>query len=329
MNRVILLSHRSDRARVQIIADALIDGAIDAFWVTIPDDGAVSAANKNMLGSASCVVVTWSKAAASSNAFRSLAGNAVNQGKALFVRLDDNDNLDFSRNATTYDLRGWRSSPGVFRKITGGSLFIKELIAGIKYKNLGQDPPPPNAAARMLVRQIIVLVPAIFAPIAAFAAIFGFWVDLGFADQPSDAERIAWEARAPEECDNVREFLRNFPRGHYADEAQALLNGAEKRKVISWETQERPLPLYLSETESPKAASRAAAIEFTEGTRASSEAQRTCEELALAGQSKLRSVTYELEPVNCFAFEGQWQCSVQGRVTCKVDEPRERLTEKC
>ena len=319
MKSVLVLCVPEDNARVRNIVSALNESNLDVYWDRA--DPATGAWTDSLAAarSARAIVFFFSSATTRENAqaFLELADECIRNDKALCVLLDDVDLEESLTGCTTYDLRGWRSR--------ASSLFMLDLIAGVKAKAAGLDPPLPRAARQLLIQRLYIAVPS---AIAALALGVGLYRDLGADQIASPAEARAWAGLRPNSCEDLRRFLSEHGTGVHADEVQALLAA---RRTVSRPVNRvavRPLPLYVSSSGAPVSRSRVAARSAAD-IRAAAEAKRLCSGLADATSSKLRAAEARVTERHCNSALGEFACSAGGEAICKLDEAEVRTVEVC
>jgi len=319
MKSVLVLCVPEDYGRVRNIVGALNESDIDVYWERVDPGSADWQAAVERAASARAVVFIFSDSTSkpANQPFVTLAADSVRSGKALCVTLDSVELPPEISGCTTYDLRGWRSR--------ASSLFMLDLVAGVKAKAAGLDPPTPRAARQLLVQRLYIAVPSSIALIALFA---GLYRDLGADQIASPAEAAAWESLTPGSCSALRAFLSEFGGGVHADEAQALL--ASRKTVSREETRQvtRPLPLYVSSTGADARGSEGSA-RANARQRAQVEAERLCQGLADAASAKLSSATAATATPHCERTAAGFVCSAEGEARCLLDEPEAKIVEIC
>jgi len=319
MKSVLILCVPEDYSRVRNIVAALNESDVDVFWDRTAPGSSDWKETLDRAATARAIVFFFSEAATSAEngPFTELAAESVRLGKALCVMLDSVELPPDMDGCTVYDVRGWRSR--------ASSLFMLDLVAGVKAKSAGLDPPTPRAARQLLMQRLYIAVPS---AIAIFALAVGLYRDLGADKIASPMEASAWSRVKPGSCDDLRAFLGEYGDGVHADEAQAHLAG---RKTISSSAMNkviRPLPLYVSSAGSAAQATAGAARSAAR-TRAEQEAKRLCQGLAQAASSKLLSATAELRAMDCQNTGSGALCSAEGQALCSLNEPEETTVEVC
>jgi len=319
MKSVLVLCVPEDYVRFRNVVGALNESDIDVYWDrTDPASPAWQETIDRAAASRAIVFAFSESALAPANAaFIALATASVRSGKALCVTLDSVELPPEMAGCTVYDLRGWRSR--------ASSLFMLDLVAGVKAKAAGLDPPTPRAARQLLIQRLYIAVPSAIAAIALFA---GLYRDLGADRIASPAEAAAWSALAPGSCDDLRAFLGKHGNGVHADEAQALL---ASRKTISRQqskTVDRPLPLYVSSTGAPVSGNTGGARTIARRL-ASAESRQLCRGLADASSSRLLSSEAEINGFDCHNTGSGVVCAAEGQARCRLEEQELRTVEIC
>jgi len=149
----------------------------------------------------------------------------------------------------------------------------------------------------------------------------------GWGGVPSAEQDAAWEkATARQDGDGLRAYLRRWPRGAYAQEAQARLAGCAAREVERWKPEVKRLPIYVGFGPDPKGDETAARAEAME--RAQRDGQGLCVAYT-SGEFRLASVTPEPEKWNCQAGGNGQTCGFEGKVACNVEVRQVDLREIC
>jgi len=149
----------------------------------------------------------------------------------------------------------------------------------------------------------------------------------GWGGVPSPEQDDAWKkATARQDGDGLRAYLRRWPRGAYAQEAQARLAGCAAREVETWTPETKRLPMYVGLGPNPSGDETAARAEAM--TRAERDGQGLCVAYA-SGEFRLVSVTPEPEAWNCQSGGAGRTCGFEGKVACNVEVRRVDLREIC
>lgn len=319
MSAVILLAMPSDHHRMRNIVGALSENDLDVYWERTAPDSPKWAQTAAEVMNSRAIVLFWSAAAdlPENEPYRVLARRAVSLGIAICVRLDGAALPEALRGCSVYDLRGWRAR--------ASGLFMLDLVAAVRAKAAGLDPPLPRAPRVLLFRWLAFVIPSI---VAAGALLIGLYRDIGMDRIASGAEARAWAAVRPGSCDDLQTFLSAHSGGVYAAEAQALLASGREQTQIRRRRAERPLPLYVpsatAEASGTEPLARTAAL-----TRATPMADQLCRGLASAGDSHFVSVQIRADRYECDRFGSGMACALSGTAICSLDEPEEVRTRTC
>ena len=149
----------------------------------------------------------------------------------------------------------------------------------------------------------------------------------GWGGAPSKAQDDAWaEALKREDGEGMRSYLRRWPRGAYATEAQARLAGCRTGEVETWANESRRLPMYVGFGALPKpteAAARADAIE-----RGARDGQGLCVAFT-SGEFRLNAAEPVPKTWRCQGGPGGQACGFEGEVICRIEARRIDVRELC
>lgn len=193
------------------------------------------------------------------------------------------------------------------------------------------------------VLRLVTPVLGVFTPVAAgmaFALDFASFQNLGcqvpgvrsacgsfgWGGVPSREQDLAWAvATKRDDGDGLRAYLRRWPRGAYAGEAQARLAGCRAAEVEEWSPSERRLPLRvgLGDPTNGEAAARADAIR-----RGARDAEGLCVAYK-AGEYRLTAGQAEPRAWTCATVGGGQTCGFEGEAVCRVEVRRVDVQEVC
>lgn len=149
----------------------------------------------------------------------------------------------------------------------------------------------------------------------------------GWGGVASAEQDKAWaKAIARQDGDGLRDYLRRWPKGAYAEEAQARLAGCAPREVETWTPETKRLPMYVGLGPNPSRDETAARAEAM--SRAERDGQGLCVAFS-SGEFRLASVTPEPERWNCQSGGAGRTCGFEGKVACNVEVRRVDLREIC
>lgn len=328
MTDIAVLSVAADAGHARIIVDALVEDRQNSRWVPLGEGGTPVDDARAAVEAARCVLLVFSRHSAADPDFAALAALAAEQRLAVGVLLDDEAPPPLPGAITLYDMRGWRARPAVWQRWLGGNLYLRDLLTAARYKIANRDPPAPSAPRAMLVRQALAVVPAAFAVIALFPTLLGLWNDLGLANRPGREEQAAWDRIDPTSCPALRGFLAAHPDGKLAGVAQARL--AARKTVVQQGLAQtvRTLPLYAGSGLAPPRPDRAGATANLQ-ERVAEEAKRACSGLAEAGGARLDGADVQPGETACKTAGDGVRCAFEGKVACRLAEPREVTAESC
>lgn len=149
----------------------------------------------------------------------------------------------------------------------------------------------------------------------------------GWGGVPSAAQDKAWEAAIKrEDGEGLRGYLRRWPRGAYAQEAQARLAGCRTGEVETWAKETRRLPLYVGFGVQPLPSEAAARSEaLTRGTR---DGQGLCVAFS-SGEFRLASAEPVPKTWRCQPGPAGQACGFEGEVVCHIEARRIDIRELC
>lgn len=315
---IIVLAPERAADQTRNIVGALAESDLDVFWPQAVN-GETETHLLNRLENCRCAIIVWGQGATADTAtsFRSLASLAAQTNRAILVRLDNTPIAAELAKLTVYDLRGWRARQS--------SLFMLDLVAAAKSKAAGLDPPLQRAPRQLLFRRLAVAIPSV---IGAVAVIIGLYRDAGLDRIAGPEERAAWTARAEGSCDDLSKFLRQFPNGAYASEANSLLQARKTSQQIVYRRKEREMEIYVplhdAIPQTTKTSAEAAAL-----ARADTEAGKQCSRLARSTEAALKSSKVISPAISCKAATGGFVCKVNAVALCALDEPEPDMVESC
>jgi hypothetical protein len=340
MSHVLVSYKREDEARVARLVRALQHHGLDIWWDKhLPGGEAWRANIETALNEAGCVLVVWTRSSVGPEGefVRDEAGRGKARGVLVPVRLDKvSAPLGFGE-IQAIDLSKWRGGMN--------SPAILDVVAACRAKLENRPAPPAKAPGRALFQRVAVgssITALALGALSFVTNMFATQTTLcalpvgqpGLADacgalrlggQPSHEERIAWAARRPGSCADLRALINRFPDGAYRGRAQALLQAATFGRAAGFSPAPRTARGYVRQSEHPFASESAAQGDAR--ARASADAaQTTCapvdETERLAG-ADLGAVSYDCRPSPL----GGWSCAADYAVTCRIET--RVMTETC
>jgi len=150
---------------------------------------------------------------------------------------------------------------------------------------------------------------------------------MGWGGVPSEEQDLAWAvATRRDDGEGLRAYLRRWPKGAYADEAQARLAGCRNAEVEEWAPDERRLPLFVSVGAAPRPSQAAARQDAV--ARAGRDAEGLCVAFR-SGEYRLKSALPEPKSWRCASAGGGQVCGFEGEAVCKVEVRRVDVQEVC
>ncbi len=164
-----------------------------------------------------------------------------------------------------------------------------------------------------------------FAQCGRFLRVFRALPWLG--DRPTSAERLAWEAREPGNCQALRAHVAAFPEGVYHDDAANMISARQVTQDTVWTPSERRLALFVGQAET---ASKTEADARTEALgRGAAPAERQCRNFTATTLFRFTSAEPEAQVWNCEAMGGGIACGFEGLAVCQLEERRIQEEETC
>lgn len=337
MSDIYIAYQREDRGRVQPLAAALLTAGFTVWWDRDLEAGeGWRARMEHELGEARCVIVAWSKTSVGADAefVHDEAQRASERGVLLPVMLDKiKPPLGFG-GRQTIDLTGWSGdlSDPRFLSIRAAA---EVLVAGGASR---------EAVARSTRLRTMAFAATVF---AVFSSALGFAVNLasvqepacrvsvvraclcrpfGLGGVPTKAEEDTYAAaKARTGGDGLRTYLRRYPSGVFAAEAQTRLAGCRIALHERWTPDVRTQPLIISAAagRGSEATARADAL-----ARGKQEAAFVCAGYA-QGEFRLTASEANAQAWTCAQHAGGVSCGFDGQAVCKVDVRHSDSQEIC
>jgi hypothetical protein len=237
------------------------------------------------------------------------------------------------------DLTHWRGS--------SRDPFFQDLAAAVTAKVEGRAVPPSRGPMKRLIRRLT------WSSLAS-ALMFGglaFGLDLfrmqeqvcglpllqpqmsdmcgglGLGKRPTERERMAWAARQPGSCSDLRTHIERFPKGAFHDDAASLLAARRVIEKEVWTPVQHRLAIFQPQDDTfsaTRAAAQAAAL-----ARAQAGAQRQCGAFAATASFRLTSATAAAQVWDCSPQGNGVTCGFEGEAVCALDERRVQEIETC
>jgi hypothetical protein len=316
MTDILVVSLPRDEVRARRVVEALHAHGLDFRWEQL-EPGLADAA-----GTAQCVVLLWTRAAAQEEAFVAFAAKTFGRDQAIGAFLDRVSLPPSFRGITEVDLSRFKG-----RK---DDLFLLDLLAAAKAKAAGIDPPPARGPIRRLFQRLALLLPTALFVLGLAANVLGVISIKDLLKHPSQAEARDWKKLTSGSCEDLRAFRDKYPDGFYSDQVTARLTNPERKTVMAWRPKTSPLEAYVPADDATPSPTLEKAREEA-SARLSGEAQAKCRKLVSINAD--RFVAAEAAPrtdgTRCAAVAGGQVCSIMADVTCRFDEKYDEVREIC
>ena len=339
----IFVSYKSeDVQRVARLAQALQRCGLDIWWDRyLPGGENWHAEIQSALEKANCVIVAWTKASVgpTGDFVRDEAREGKRRDILVPVKLDRvAPPLGFGE-IQAIDLTRWKGSTD--------DPFFQDLLAAVKAKLEGRPVPTAKGPMRRLRQRLSygTVVSAIVVCIGTFGsnafhaqekvcAVPGFQPTVsdlcgtfGFGGRPTKSERLAWQARRPGNCEDLRNHLGRYPEGAYRFQAQALLADRQVKAKEVWTPTEQPLRLVeLREENGLPNVAIAKADALAQSQR---RADDLCRDFGATTLYRFKSAKPEAQEWDCTAVGKRVACGFEGRAICQLDVKSTKEEETC
>ena len=342
MSDVFVSYKREDEVRVAPLVHALEAEGLDVWWDRgLPGGESWRANIEAALDAAKCVVVVWSTLSVgpAGHFVRDEAAHAMARGQLVPVTIDRVAPPLGFRELQAIDLTRWRGR--------AGDPFLSDLVAAIRAKLDGSPAPKAHGPVARLRRRLTL--GSLAAILLAFGSSFAlnafgsasyvctaagmqpFLSDgcgaVGIGGRPSHRERLLWERRRAQSCEDLRDYVGRYPGGAYAAEAANLLTARRtaRSQVLSPAPQRLPFAVSRNNT---AAATQDAARDVTM-VRAQAVADDVCRGFEGTGLFRFKTARIVPDQWNCDPHGGGYVCGMEGHVTCDMDAIRTVETETC
>jgi len=339
MSHVMVSYKREDEPRVAVLVRALRANGLEIWWdQALPGGEAWRENIQKGIDDAGCVVVCWSFGSTGPDGgfVRDEATRAKARNILVPVAIDNvMPPLGFGE-LQAIDLKKWKGNPK--------DPFLLDLVAACRAKLEGKPVPPAKAPSVRLFRRL--RTGAVGALVTAF-----FWAlatnvgglqttlctlpvgqptlsdacgALSLGGRPPRDERIAWAARRPGNCADLRAFISRYPGGANRRLAADLLAAATSERAPAWSPTMRTVRGYVRQ--SMTGFSSAAAAQADARTRAQADAATLCAPIdafeKLDGAT-ITPIAYDCRP----GFEGGTICALDYAGACQMEA--RPLVEHC
>jgi len=342
MSQVFVSYKSEDVQRVARLAEALQRCGLDIWWDRyLPGGENWHSQVQSALEKAKCVIVAWTTASVgpTGDFVRDEAREAKRRDILVPVKLDRvAPPLGFGE-IQTIDLAHWKGSTS--------DPFFQDLLAAVKAKLEGRPVPAAKGPMKRLRQRLTygTLLSAVVACIGAFGAnafhaqekvcavpglqpaVSDLCGTFGFGDRPTKSERLAWQARRPANCEDLRNHLGRFPAGAYRSQAQALLADRRVRETETWAPVERPLRLVELQAERGLADTSLAKSDAL--ARAQHRADDLCRGFTASTLYRFESAKPDAQEWDCAKVGKGVTCGFEGQAICQLSEKSIKEEEVC
>jgi hypothetical protein len=339
MSHVLVSYKREDELRVARLVEALRSHGLDVWWDQHLPGGESWRDNiTEALDKAGCVVVVWTRNSVGPEGgfVRDEASRAKARGVLVPIRMDDvAPPLGFGE-LQAIDLRRWKGA--------AKDPFLLDLVAACHAKLAGQPVPPAKGPAARLIQRArngsitAALLAAIWSLVTNYngvqdkvctipmpqPALSDTCGALGVGHRPSQAERLAWAARTPGSCADLRAHIARFPNGAYRSMAADLLAAVTTNRAAQYTPSPRTARGYVRQSEHGFGSDAAAQADAR--TRAQVDATSLC--APLDSNERLTGVRVAPLAFDCRSgAEGGRICALDYSATCLIES--HPLVERC
>lgn len=329
MNDIFLSYKREDEARVGRLVQALEKAGLQVWWDRRLPGGESWRANvRSELDKAKCVIVAWTHESVgpAGDFVRDEASEAKARGILVPVLLEPRVRppLGFGE-LQAIDLARWRGN--------ARDPFFLDLIAAVRAKLDGRAVPPARAPMARLVRRITLgsVASALTAGLFVFAMNFMSVQDhactvslgqpalgdvcgaLGLGNQPTHAERVAFEALPPGDCTALSAYRDAHEDSPLRAIADSRLNARVTTQEEQWVVGERRLSLYAGGASDAEARARA-----------STRADQLCRGFTATTQFR-----FDRSDIDGAYTCEDGVCGISGEAVCRLQERQLITRETC
>ena len=339
MSHVMVSYKREDEPRVAVLVRALRANGLEVWWDQgLPGGEAWRANIETALNEAGCVVVVWSHGSTGPDGgfVRDEAARARQRGILVPVMIDPvMPPLGFGE-LQAIDLKRWKGN--------AKDPFLLDLADACRAKLEGKPVPPAKAPSVRLYRRLRAGALGALGTglLWVLATNMGGVQDavctvplgqptlsdacgaLHLGERPQRDERIAWAARRPGNCADLRAHIARFPDGVYRRMAADLLAAETTSRAAGFTPAPRNARGYVRQSEHGFGSLTAAQADAL--ARARTDATTVCApvtaEERLAG-ADVTPLAYDCRP----GFDGGQICALDYSAVCHIE--RQALVERC
>jgi hypothetical protein len=339
MAHVMVSYKREDEPRVAVLVRALRANGLEVWWdQALPGGESWREHIQSAIDQAGCVVVVWSEGSTGPDGgfVRDEATRAKVRGILVPVAIDPVlPPLGFGE-LQAIDLKRWRGA--------AKDPFLLDLVAACRAKLEGKPVPPAKAPSVRLYRRLRTGALGALGTgcLWALATNFGgvqatictvpvgqpLLSDacgaMGLGGRPDREERLAWAARKPGSCVDLRTHIVRFPSGAYRRMAADLLAAVTVSRSATWSASPRTARGYVRQSAQPFGSVPAAQADAL--TRAKADAASLC--APLDADERLDGVDVTPIAYDCrTGFEGGQVCALDYSATCRLES--RPMVESC
>lgn len=322
MNDIVVLTVELDQPSGRALFTALSDAGLDVRRAVISESNQSATDASRIAGEARCVLLGWSRRSAASPRFIALARHAALRKVAIGIEFEPGAYRPGYGPMRLYSFAG-----GVKRSLRvrlGRRLYLHDILVAIRYKSAGEEPPPPTAPHKLLIRELGIGLGGAATLVGLLAAFPELYQALPW---PRFKEREEWaKART---CDDLRDFREHFPNSDRAALASAILERARKSR-IQQQRIDRSTDMMVPAGTTPASRDEGEARRVL-ASRAESEAAVKCEGFtgAVPDWRVLRSSVRPIE-TQCIRIGAGYVCRlVRAKALCTLEGPVKVETEEC
>ena len=339
MAHVMVSYKREDEPRVAVLIRALRANGLEVWWDQALPGGESWRRNiESALDEAGCVVVVWSAGSTGPDGgfVRDEATRAKVRGILVPVSIDPAPPpLGFGE-LQAIDLKRWKGAPK--------DPFLLDLVAACRAKLEGKPVPPAKAPSARLYRRLrtgalgalgtgclwalATNLGGVPATVCTAPLVQPLLSDacgaMRLGGRPDREERLAWAARKPGSCADLRAHIVRFPNGAYRRMAADLLAAVTVSRSATWSASPRTARGYVRQSAQPLGTVSSAQADAL--TRARADAATLC--APLGADERLHGVdvtpiAYDCRP----GFEGGQVCALDYSAVCRIES--RPLVESC
>lgn len=340
MRDVFLSCNPEDQSRVGPLVRALGEAGLPVRWDQGLNGGDVSEKWQAALDGGECVIVVWTYGSVGPDGalVREEASRALRHNTLVAVLLDPVMPPGEFGEVQTIDLTAWKGQ--------ADDLCFQDLCSAVAAKRAGAPVPPAIGRKPRRLRRVVLggagvvalsLVGVGFNLFSAQDQLCGLGFAqprlsdacgaMGFGSRPTKFERLAWEGRAPGDCEALRSHIERFPDGAFRAVAAEILQARRVVPQETWVANTRRMVLVGNPGEQlfqDRAQAQSAALAGSQ-----SKAEKQCKSFAASLAFQFVSARIEPQQWRCQALQGGVACDFEGEVSCELRERQMVEEEFC